>query len=67
MQKSTRPCADAHEQVAPDAELPPIVRRILERMARVAYVIDCHRQAIVKHSRHLAELEAELERIEVRP
>ena len=35
---------------------------IIEKMSRVAYVLDCHQQAIAKHARHLAELRAELMR-----
>ncbi len=46
-------------------DLDPRARAILERMARVAYVLDCHRQAIARHSRTLAELRGELEAIEV--
>lgn len=45
----------------------PRAQALLERMARVAYVLDCHREAIAKHSQHLAELQAELERLEVAP
>lgn len=48
-------------------DLDPRARAILERMTRVAYVLDCHRQAVAKHSRTLAELRAELEALEVRP
>ena len=53
--------------VVPDSELSPAARAILERMARVAYVLDCHRAAVAKHSRTLAELRGELEALEVRP
>lgn len=52
--------------VVPESELSPAVRAILERMARVAYVLDCHRAAVAKHSRTLAELRSELEALEVR-
>jgi len=53
--------------VVPESELSPQARSILERMARVAYVLDCHRQAIARHSQHLAELRTELEALEVQP
>lgn len=47
-----------------DTDLDPRARAILERMARVAYVLDCHRQAIARHSRQLTELQAELDEME---
>lgn len=56
---------DGH--VETDSELSPATRAILERMARVAYVLDCHRQAAANHSRHLVELQAKLAALEVRP
>ena len=46
------------------ADLDPRTRAILERMARVGYVLDQHRIAVARHSQHLAELRAELELIE---
>ena len=39
---------------------------IIERMSRVAYVLSCHRQAVEKHSRQLAELESSLKRLRAR-
>ena len=48
-------------------ELSPRAAEILRKMRMVAYVLDCHRQAVAKHSQHLAELQAELERLEQRP
>ena len=52
--------------VIPESELTPAARAIIERMSRVAYVLDCHRQAIARHSRTLAELRSELEALEAR-
>ena len=43
-------------------DLDPKTQAIIEKMSRVAYVLDCHRQAVAKHARHLAELRAELVR-----
>ena len=50
--------------VVPDSDLSPAARAILERMARVAYVRDQHLIAVARHSKHLAELEAELAAID---
>lgn len=47
-------------------DLDPRVRAILERMARCAYMIDQHRQGIAINSQRIAELRAELERLEAR-
>lgn len=52
--------------VTTEDDVSPAARAILERMARVAYVLDCHRQAVAKHSRHLAELQTEIEALDVR-
>jgi hypothetical protein len=52
--------------ITAESDLSPVVRAILERMARVAYVLDCHRQAVAKHSQHLLELRRELDEIEGR-
>ena len=52
--------------VVPESDLSPAARAILERMSRVAYVLDQHKLAIARHSRHLAELRGELEALEVR-
>lgn len=65
--RSLHPYAVERGRVVPESELSPAARAILERMARVAYVLVCHRQAIAKHSRHLADLQTELEALEVRP
>ena len=54
-------------RVTPESDLSPEARRILERMARCAYMIDQHRQGIALNSKRIAELRAELERLEVRP
>jgi hypothetical protein len=35
-------------------------------MSRVAYVLGCHQQAVDKHSRQLAELQAALVRMRTR-
>ena len=43
-------------------DLDPKTQAIIERMSRVAYVLDCHQQAVAKHARHLVELRAELVR-----
>ena len=43
-------------------DLDPKIRAIIEKMGRVAYVLDCHQQAVAKHARHLVELRAELVR-----
>lgn len=47
-----------------EGKLDPRAQVTLERMARVAYVLDQHRIAVAKHSQHLAELQTELEKIE---
>ncbi len=52
--------------VTTESDLSPVVRAILERMGRVAYVLDCHRQAVAKHSQYLLELRRELDEIEGR-
>ncbi len=54
------------DQTAPAAESAE-ARGLLQRIAQVAYVLGCHREAIAKHSRHLAELQAELDRMEGQP
>jgi len=43
-------------------DLDPKTLAIIEKMSRVAYVLDCHQRAVVKHARHLVELGAELVR-----
>ena len=43
-------------------DLDPRTQAIVERMSRVAYVLDCHRQAVAKHAKDLAELRVELVR-----
>jgi len=48
-------------------DLDPRARAILERMARCAYMIDQHRAGIALNSRRLAELRAELQRLEAQP
>ena len=53
--------------VIPETDLSPQARAVLERMARCCYMIDRHREGIALNSRRLAELRAELERIEARP
>lgn len=50
--------------VTSNAHLSPRVLALLERMSRITYVIDMHRQAIAMQSTRLAELQAELEAIE---
>lgn len=45
-------------------QMDPRARAIIERMARCVYVIDKHREGIAINSRRLAELQAELDRIE---
>lgn len=56
-----------HGAVVPESDLNPKVQALLRRMSQVAYVLDQHRLAVAKHSRHLAELRAEIERLEERP
>lgn len=35
-------------------------QELLEKLHRVSYVLDCHKQAIERHSHQLTELRAEL-------
>ena len=51
--------------VVSESELSPEARAIIQKMGRVAYVLDCHRQAVNKHSSTMAELRTELKRIKV--
>jgi len=46
--------------VVPESDLSPVARAILERMARCAYMIDCHREGIALNSQRIAALQAEL-------
>lgn len=46
--------------------LHPRVRALLERLSRINYVIDCHRQAIAMQSQRRAEVQAELRALEGR-
>ena len=48
-------------------DLDPRTQAIIEKMSRVVYVLGCHRQAVEKHSRQLAELQFALARIRARP
>ena len=49
----------------PDCEdLSPEACAILDRMVRIAHVLDQHRAAVARLSRELAVLQAEFERIE---
>ena len=48
-------------------DLDPRTQVIIEKMSRVVYVLVCHRQAVEKHSRHLAELQFALGWIRARP
>jgi hypothetical protein len=48
-------------------DLDPRTQAIIEKMSRVVYVLSCHRQAVEKHSRQLAELQFALARIRARP
>ena len=44
-------------------DLEPRTQAIIEKMSRVAYALSCHRQAVDKHSRQLAELQSALARM----
>jgi len=46
-------------------DLSPRVRSLLERLSRLNSVIDMHRQAIAMQSKRRAEVQAELDRLEV--
>lgn len=45
-------------------DLSPRVQALLERLSRINYVIDMHREAIAMQTRRRAEVQAELARIE---
>lgn len=47
-------------------DLEPKIRALLERLSRINYVIDMHRQGIAMQSKRRAEVQAELEALEVR-
>ena len=49
--------------VVPESDLDPAVATILKKMSQVAYVRDQHKIAVARHSRTLAELRLELDRI----
>jgi len=59
-----RTYAVQHGSVIPESELTPAARAILERIGRCAYMIRAHRKGIAINSRRIAELQAELQRIE---
>ena len=60
-----QPYAVEHDgSITTSDQLIPAVRRILEKMARCSYMISMHREGIALNSRRLAELQAELQRVE---
>ena len=49
--------------VRPESDLDPKVAAILKKMSQVTYVLDQHNIAVARHSRTLAELSVELDRL----
>ena len=49
--------------IVPQSDLDPNVVAIMQKMSQVAYVRDQHKIAVARHSRTLAELRLELDRI----